>query len=355
MILFFVSLFVCAALSGSTTCRDRTKWPFSSTSIWNMPIGSAAEFFDANIFDGSTNHPLPKFFWADIDYFFIVNKNDSLLPWYDQGHWGNGGYDQYCLITGKLIGDILFPSSTILTYYGHNNAAAILQPDNITLFQMQPIYHCNNSGPIFALDYAFTGPSYGVAQNVSILGNGRFGAHGGSYLSSIGGTIRKGELTDNNNIDSIKHVLKIELWGQQYYYPNPCYIWPSYKCSHPNDGKNKYLMEGSLLSIPSSIKISSLNITTIPGKKIFWTLQNYGGYIVDDTATNRGTLCLENGVEEEFEQKYGYPFESFPGSDFYNDLLQIFQSLKIVINNANTTIGGGGNPLQPLAPPICGA
>ena len=35
------------------------------------------------------------------------------------------------------------------------------------------------------------------------------------------------------------------------------------------------------------------------------------------------------------------------------DLLNIFQSLQIVTSNSNTSIGGGGNPIQPYAPNIC--
>ena len=35
--------------SGSSGCRDRTLWPFSSGSIWNHPIGSGAVFAPANL------------------------------------------------------------------------------------------------------------------------------------------------------------------------------------------------------------------------------------------------------------------------------------------------------------------
>ncbi len=45
----------------------------------------------------------------------------------------------------------------------------------------------------------------------------------------------------------------------------------------------------------------------------------------------------------------------FLGGIFYNDLIAIFQSLQVVINNSNSTVGGGGTPLGPIAPPICGA
>jgi len=79
------------------------------------------------------------------------------------------------------------------------------------------------------------------------------------------------------------------------------YHWPATQCDgyahDPNNpihygGKNPLLTPGSLLALPPSL---SLNMSTIPGKKIAEALRNYGGYLVDDTAWNVGTLCVENG------------------------------------------------------------
>ena len=41
------------------------------------------------------------------------------------------------------------------------------------------------------------------------------------------------------------------------------------------------------------------------------------------------------------------------GGAWYDDLLALFQSLHIVINNSNKKISGGVIPLQPPPPPIC--
>ena len=50
--------------------------------------------------------------------------------------------------------------------------------------------------------------------NVSILSaeNSSWGAHGGSHLSSIGGTIRRGELLPG--APPIRHALKLMLWAR---------------------------------------------------------------------------------------------------------------------------------------------
>eukprot|EP01084_Bolivina_argentea_P062227 113772_1 len=252
----------------SQSCRDRTKWPFSSTSIWNMPIGSSAKFSDANIFNGSTKHPLPNNFFGDTDYWFQVNDKSPFIKWYDEGFWGQN--KPYCEIVGPLLAPIQFPANTIVgnNTFNNNNAAAILQPDNITLLQMQPLYICNaNTGPLFA-------QSYGLKQNVSILEDGIFGCHGGSYLSSIGGTIRKGELTDDAVTNNIKHALKLQFLAREYYYgaySYPCYRWPASACdgyAHDNssslvyNGTDPWFTPGALLAVPSTVK---LELKTVPG------------------------------------------------------------------------------------------
>ena len=162
-----------------------------------MPIGSDAKFVDSHLFDESdSKYELPNNIYGDVDFFYIVNNNSPKFPWYNQGHWGSPYTNaSYCTVTGNLVGNIRFPANTVVNNFGNNNALAILQPNNITLFQMQPIYHCSINAPLLALDWCFVQNS-----NVSILGDGIFGCHGGSHLSSIGGTIRKGELTDDDTV-----------------------------------------------------------------------------------------------------------------------------------------------------------
>jgi hypothetical protein len=85
-------------------------------------------------------------------------------------------------------------------------------------------------------------------------------------------------------------------------------------------------------------------------------LQNYGGYLCDDTFVNRGTVGTGHGVTDEFQAAYGYAFSSnstSPGAVWYANMLALFQSLHVVINNRNNTVGGGGTPVQPPPPPIC--
>ena len=94
-------------------------------------------------------------------------------------------------------------------------------------------------------------------------------------------------------------------------------------------------------------------MATEPAKKLFWTLQNYGVYIVDDTAWDVAAFCMAEGVSEEFKKKYGFNF----GTDnretaWFKDYYKIIKALSVITNNSANTIGGGGVPMQPLALPI---
>ncbi len=89
---------------------------------------------------------------------------------------------------------------------------------------------------------------------------------------------------------------------------------------------------------------------------MLFALQNYGGYLCDNTYANRGTMGTEHGVTDEFQAAYGYAFDSRAtglGAAWYADMLALFRALHVVINNSNSTVGGGGTPLQPPPPPIC--
>lgn len=246
--------------------------------------------------------------------------------------------------------------------------------------------------------------------NASILGEGEWGAHG-SRISSLGGTIRQGELLPD--APPIPHAIKLMLWGAAYYWPGTdnftsvCYRWPALNCDewsipsvhHWNNprnanfygGKNPSLKVGSLLAVPEDISATiASRIRTVLGKKILQVLTDYGerafpctqihtqcihmrqvsdketlvagGYPDDDTASNSAAYNVEAGVHAEVEATYGVKLgeglssaNGAPGDPYYSDLLAIFQGLHIVDNNGPYSIGGGGVPRRPPALPICGA
>ena len=219
------------------------------------------------------------------------------------------------LCSSELGGTLPFPHSWTTPWLG-NGAAAVLLPDNETLVQMQPLVRCTPGSPIFALDWRNFIPATGSASedspgaanrsplplpglptsNTSILSEGTWGGHGGSRLSSIGGTIRRGELLPD--APPIPHAIKLQLFGQSYYWAgnatagNECYRWPALNCdcwsipsrrksmsaSNANAylGSNPALKLGSLLAVPAALSTAlKPRIRSAVGQKMLDVLTDY--------------------------------------------------------------------------------
>ena len=322
----------------STATRDKFKWPFSSKSPWNMPIGSDARYEPANIKQA-------YFTGADEERFYEIKASDPVRSIYAPSAWGPGRCTgtSYPQGTMRIPDNLIVPDATKTST--PNNPSAFLMPDGKTLVQLAPLGRCSSGGHVYGWR----------APEVSIYGDGIPGADWGSGLSSFGGSIRLGELTGTR---AIRHALKINLWAQKYLYyssSKPGYRWPADRADNyaasTYGGSNPSLVQGTLLAIPPSVTESSLELQTPAGRKLFHALQDYGGYVVDDTAWDAHALSVEKGVLEQFRDTFGYDFQGSSGA-FYNDMMKLFKALYIVDNNGPTNVGGGGTPRAPLAPPI---
>ncbi|MBD2502752.1 hypothetical protein [Anabaena azotica] len=343
--LLTISLTNAIASSQTPTTRDPWLWPFSTTSIWNMPIGSGAKYVAANIQKAG-------WFGVDREYFYKLKDSDPLRPVYSPGSWTkrcSGTNPNSVNISLPVPDSLIIPDATLDPYNTPNNASAFLMPDGKTLVQLEPLARCEKGGPIYGWRYF---------PDLTLYGQGIGGAHFGSGLSSIGGSIRKGELT---NDQPIRHAIKLLFWSKKYYYYSssvPGYRWPADRsdtgASTSYQGTNPNFVQGTLLAIPPSVTESSLKLQTAAGKKLFKVLQNYGGYVVDDAAWDAHYIAMEQGVPEEFQAKYGYSIEGGSGN-FYEDVMKLYKALYIVNNNTSTTIGGGGSTrrasLAPALPP----
>jgi hypothetical protein len=339
---------IITAKASTPTTRDKWLWPFSQDSIWNLPIGSEAQYSPANL-------PKARYSSVDNDLLFIISANNPLQPLYDPGSWTKrcSGTTTYENLSIRIPNDLIVADAikTKTRYYTPNNAAALLQPDGRTIIQLEPMARCVKGSPV----YGYHWPK----QDIDIYGKGISGSHLGSGLSAIGGTIRKGELTGS---DPIRHVLKIELWEKYLNYapasPTPGYRWPADRADSAAPsiykGKNPQLVMGSLLAIPPNLTEYSLGLTTPVGKKLFHALQDYGGYQVDATGADTYALAVEQGVEEEFKAAYDYDFSTSANSNnpFYADFMKLFEALNIITNNSPNSVGGGGRHRALLAPPF---
>jgi hypothetical protein len=251
------------------------------------------------------------------------------------------------------------PASFTVPNDNQNECAAFLLSDGRTIAQCQPLTRCMAGRDGTAL-VAFA--------NVDLYGDGIAGAHGGSGLSAIGGSIRIGELRPGQT--GMRHALKIAVDCQSVLAPQTsyanCYRWPATAADSSwtsygltNSGQYSGMKMGALLAIPASVSLSSLGLQSAPGLQLAWTLQNYGAYIVDTTGGGGGyVLCAEGGangsMRTQFQNDWGYGLfarinDNTPWSIDYQKCMV---ALQLVDNNSASSIGGGGTPLQPLAPPI---
>jgi len=339
--------------------RDPFQQPFSSTSIWNMPIGTNAAYVPANIpaipYHINEWAPMPM---VDKDIVVLTpnapltNLNHSSVGW-NQGN--------RCAATGELLLQVPMPSDFIVSSNHGNASAVFLQSDGRTLIHTQPFSRCiaGEAGT------TFTGPADFPA--VDLYGDGIKGSHGGSGLSAIGGTLRVGELRPGGQGPA--HALKVAVYSPLVLHNcstmSECFRWPADRADnnavseYGNLRQNSSAMKmGALLAIPTFTDISSMGLETEPAKQLAWTLQNYGAYIDDSQPEASFVLNAEVGPNgsfpSQFEADWGFAIEQRVRDDspWSRDMQRLMTALHVVDNNGPASIGGGGVPLQPLAAPI---
>jgi len=337
--------------------RDPIKWPFSITSIWNMPIHKDAKYVPATL-------KYPKFGLTPDQDIIILKPNSPMTEIYTNYAGWDDSKDR-CIVQGPLLFSAPIPDSFTVSkdnwLPGMPNAGlAVLMQDGRTIKQTQPFARCT-AGTAATSQYLF--------KNQDIYGEGYYGAHGGSGLSAIGGTLRLGELVPGG---IIRHVMKINVCALLNLALNndgsPGFRWPAANAdSYAADryrGTNPAMEIGSLLAIPDSLNIDSMEFETEAGKILATAFQNYGAYIVDDSYLDVMSMETEFSPDgrmiDEFKQKWGFDFGSNwdpKDTPWTRDFKRIIEVLHVVDNNTKTTIGGGQtndfqNRLAPTAPEL---
>lgn len=353
-----------APTSDFPTSRTPVAWPFAWDSIWNLPIGDSAAYVPAQIRSGDYG------LYAEEDILILSSTAPLVDVIAHDADWdpNRKRCDSIVSPTQRLFTGVPVPAafSTEPDYAGGgetpNHSAAILMPDGLTIRQTQPLHRCGPGGPVVS-------QSNYPNDNIK-TGNGIDGAHGGSAMSSLGGTIRLGELQPNS---TIRHALKILLDAAQYGYyraddPTPGYRWPAQWADAGAEtyynGQEPALEMGALLALKPDFAVD--NLRTAPAKIIAHALRDYGGYWVDNAAWNAYLLAVEWSPEgrvlDEFEATWGFPFVSpqpasctntaEPACRWSKDMADIFTNLHVVDNNKPQSVGGPGVRRLPCAPPF---
>lgn len=338
--------------------RDPLKQPFASASIWNLPIGSGARYVPADI--DPITHDTNE--WAAALYIdpehIVLRPTAPLTSVYFNGAGWSGG--DRCRIEGGELMRVPIPADYVVPSDGENSSTSFLMPDRRTLKQTQPFARC------VAGRHA---TSWTTMRDEDLYGPGIEGAHGGSALSAIGGSLRVGELRPGDATGP-RHALKAVVYAKREIYrcrvDNDCYRWPAGTADGYAVGwygtignnSNFAMRMGALLAIPAAVDIGAMGLETEPARKLAWTLQNYGAYIVDDTYGEGFALAAEDGPDgsfrAQFKADWGFDIAVLARDDtpWRRDIRRLQSALYVVDNNAANSIGGGGTPRQPLAPEI---
>jgi chitodextrinase len=326
----------------TTSTRNPLLWPFTSTSIWNMPIGTGAAYVPSQI-------ATPTISAMTTDITNILMTPTDPLTAIEQGPQAQSG--NRCQTGGSVLATVPIAASFVLPNDTHNEGFAAVGSDGSALVEGGRFARCTAGQPATASDAKAVGTIYGA---------GLTGSSGGSGLSVLGGVLRPGDLAPGTET---RHALSININGETDLWrssASTCFMWPATRCDgygpQTYGGQNPALRMGGLLAIPQNLSLSSLGLTTQAGQELAWTLQNYGGYVVNDTTRSVFATRTDstNSFVNQFQTEWGFPFETsgVSGSGWTADVMKIIAHLDVITNNGPSSIGGGGTPLQPLAPPL---
>jgi hypothetical protein len=411
--------------------RDPLLQPFASSSIWNLPVGSGA------IYEPSWNSRPPGVrygYGIGDDHDVIILTPEAPLTEVRHNTVGWSCHDAYwnstagrvmenctgiasrCYTKGPVLFKVPMPADFVVPGDGGNNGMAAIMPDRRTIVQGQPFARCAPGAPATVMGGCLdsnnacrrcTNPmghnettciGYGCVANVDLYGDGILGSHGGSGLSCLGGSIRKGEFMPGS--PHVRHALKVDV-RLTYCSPNeqscrwPSKSWPS--CMSPKVCTSKYATangtkEASFLAIPPSVATElHSTLQTELGQRMLWTLTNYGAYVVDggagsfnmafeagpsvnrhasvDSWQSAAAVIAEayNLTDGSDRQPPNWKFTALrvdrPGSKWSHDVDALERALHVVTSWDNETYArvaasdgaqgaGGGPPLQPWAPEL---
>jgi hypothetical protein len=291
--------------AGNPTSRDAFAWPFASTSPWNAPIGTGAQYSAGG--DPATQAVL------------AATPTINAAIWSRPVVLASPGDPVRYLGSGPGAVTIHVPDSAQPA--GPPGGDAQL---NIVDPSRHIIDESWRTARVFAANL-----TSGFHTRVDLRGDGLNGTTAAG-VSSVGGLIRTWELQAHD----IRHALAIAMPAGLMALGA---VWPAHQQdSFAASAYHGALHMGSLLAIPAWVDVRSLGLSP-EGTAIAYALQRYGAYVVD----TGGAMAL---VAEPSAEAWVRPARG--------DMGRIQAQLRVVTNNGPFSVGGGGAPLMPPAPPF---
>lgn len=330
--------------SPSDKLRDPLESPYAASSIWNTALGDQAALAPVVLRAASLGIRSEA-------VVVLLNTGAAALS-VEHSDAGWSGADRCPASAPQHFGAHAPADFLVVEGVGRSATPIVaIQDDSRSLKQGLPFVRCTPNAP----------GTIAFEESASDLyGDGIDGANGGSGLSALGGVLRLDELLPET--EPPRHVLAVHVWGQENFWDSTsdeeCFRWPASRgdafCKEDYGGTQPELRMGALLVLPSG---SQPPLRTDAAKKLAWTLQNYGAYVVNDAGSSSYAFNVELSPEgwfsEEFRKAWGFSFETSDlASDWALDLQALFDALAVVTDNDLRTTGGAGARLQPALSPL---
>ncbi len=255
--------------------RIASDWPFRSDSPWNLPLANSALYADdANIRMGSAN--INSTTWTT--RIRQARPSDPLVV----ATGGNMGSVSLRVPAGVTSSNGDDGDLDVIAADGHTHwdfYKFVRQDDTHATYQV-----CRQTAPSDVL----TGTGWGDPDTMTWAGTTAAAA------CFMGGVMRAWELNGSGR-DRIRHALSLSVSRKQLRQAATkagTFQWPAISADGSWDQYTGTLMMGALLGIPPSVDIEALGLPNEDCLALAWTLQNFGGYIVNKGGTDDGACIL---------------------------------------------------------------
>jgi hypothetical protein len=259
----------CSQDCGSNSaCRQAWQWPCSPDSMWNLPIGNAAQYSsksDPRVVSLNRHNRinLNTVSWGIAVYKGVTTHPDITLKpstSYSSYNW-NG---KNIIVKGPPGMQVPYASGKV--YDLDDGFINIVQPndrtDYETSFAEKPASDATTikTGPVYTWDL------HGTCRADN-------GFNGGYFAGpTLAGLIRRWEMEGTNEV---RHALHLGLCSDQL---KKGYIWPATFEDHFSDQYSGTVPVGTVFAIPPSVDIESLGLNQY-SRKIAYALQRYGAIV----------------------------------------------------------------------------
>ena len=296
--------------------------PFSSSSPWNTPIGTGAQFQSRTDTETTAVEHAPgsvTWVYDNAVTIYQAKSTDPLATWSYTSHEPNATWEYGRSGSGSF--QTQTPSDLRLVSEG-----------NTILKSADGLHFIETWGGSKASDGSYHA-AYIVENSLDGSGISLPGEHDGTR--SGGTSLLAGLITQQDlNTLNINHAVALELpytmlkassdLSQQY-------VWPAH--SADSGGASVYsgtVPMGSLFAIPKDVDLSKAGISTPEGMALAKAYQIYGGYVSDTTDSKSVNLAsLETGISQH------------QVDNLRTDMGTIRNLVQMVTNNSETSVGGG--------------